>query len=291
MARYRPLFVAPRAPLETTTRAARTTRSPAGSRAARRPRSRPRGGRRAGGSGPRARAGRTRPRARPRSRPGRAGSSRSASCWRTELTPSATWPPRGARRRRAPARGCRARAAARRPSDSDARLDLGLGVARHALAVVVEVGRDAAQVVQVLVRPAPRLGELRLERAAAGSRRRPRRPRAAGGLLRGSASLTPGHRLVDDLGVDDLLVAAAVGTVVGPSPLPVRCWAWAWACLVDHLAELERGLAQRLQPLTGSRPASSPSSACRPRRSWTGCRCGSPRRACRSCSLRDFSVE
>ena len=125
-------------------------------------------------------------------------------------------------------------------------LDLGLGVARHALAVVVEVGRDAAQVVQVLVRPAPRLVELRLERAGrvvadglVGL--------GAGALLRGSA-VTPGHRSRRPPRRRRSPRRRTRRFTVRGAVAAARALLSLLGLLVDDLAQLERGLAQRLEP-------------------------------------------
>src|SRR6185312_6399916 len=160
---------------------------------------------------------------------------------------------------------------------------LGLRVAGHALAVVVEVGRDAAQVVQVLLRPAPRLGELRLELVG---------PAVTDGLvgLGGRRALAWICRHArSPLSSTTSASTISSSPLAEPSPPPVLCWAcWAcWYTTSPSLNEASRSASSRDR----ISPASSPSSACRTASIFARMSVLVSSSSRSSCSFRDFSVE
>src|SRR6185312_13489057 len=158
----------------------------------------------------------------------------------------------------------------------------------HALAVVVEVGRDAAQVVQVLLRPAPRLGELRLELAG---------PAVTDGLVglggRRALAWICGHArspLSSTTSASTISSSPPVSAPFAePSPPVVLCWAcWAcWYTTSPSLNEASRSASSRDR----ISPASSPSSACRTASIFARMSVLVSSSSRSSCSFRDFSVE
>src|SRR6185312_5606595 len=165
---------------------------------------------------------------------------------------------------------------------------LGLRVAGHALAVVVEVGRDAAQVVQIFLRPAPRFGELRVELAGPGLT-----DDLVGLGGRRALAWICGHArspLSSSTSASTISSSLPVSAPFAePSPPPVLCCAcWAcWYTTSPSLNEASRSASSRER----ISPASSPSRACRTASIFERMSVLVSSSSRSSCSLRDFSVE